>query len=144
MREGGRAMSGWLGVVSADHVRLGIELGIAQIGHGKRSGLARMHAGDTLVYYSSVEHLGDTAPLRQFTAIGEVADDEIWQAEDGDFRPFRRRIRYEPASPVELAAVKHALQLTAGPNWGYQLRRGLIPLADADIAILRAAMRHGA
>lgn len=39
----------WLGVVSADHVLRAVGLGIAQIGHGKRSRLARMHAGDILV-----------------------------------------------------------------------------------------------
>ncbi len=43
-------MNAWLGVVSAEHVRHGVELGIAQVGHGKRSGLDRMAAGDTLVY----------------------------------------------------------------------------------------------
>jgi len=28
----------WLGVVSRDHVLRGVALGIAQIGHGRRSG----------------------------------------------------------------------------------------------------------
>ena len=83
-------MTAWLGVVSAEHVRRAISLGIAQIGHGKRAGLARMHAGDTLVYYSPVERLGDGVPLRSFTAIGTLSVDDFWQADEGDFRPFRR------------------------------------------------------
>lgn len=41
-------MNAWLGVVSAEHVRRAVDLGIAQIGHGKRAGLARMKAGDVL------------------------------------------------------------------------------------------------
>ncbi|HEY8700996.1 MAG TPA: EVE domain-containing protein [Arthrobacter sp.] len=130
----------WLGVVSAEHVRRGVHLGIAQIGHGKKTGLARMKAGDTLVYYSPVERLGDGKPLRQFTAIGTVADDEIWQADEGDFKPFRRRIRYEVTTPVDVESVKGLLRLTASPNWGYQLRRGLIPLEESDVEVLRSRM----
>ena len=133
-------MTAWLGVVSAEHVRRGVSLGIAQIGHGKRAGLARMKAGDTLVYYSPVEHLGDGTPLRQFTAIGTVADDVIWQADEGDFKPFRRRVRYEDAQPVPVKDVKPLLRLTTAPNWGHQLRRGLVPLEAADVAVLAESM----
>lgn len=137
-------MSAWLGVVSAEHVRRGVSLGIAQIGHGKRAGLARMHEGDTLVYYSPVEQLGDSSSLRQFTAIGTIADDVIWQADENGFMPFRRRVRYENAAPVCLDRVKELLTLTSTPNWGYQLRRGLIVLEGDDVAVLRAAMLQAA
>jgi len=133
-------MNAWLGVVSAEHVRRGVSLGIGQIGHGKRAGLARMHEGDTLVYYSPVNQLGDSAPLRQLTAIGAVADDMIWQADEGGFTPFRRRVRYEKAHPVSLDQVKERLTLTSAPNWAYQLRRGLVALSADDVAVLRAAM----
>lgn len=133
-------MTAWLGVVSAEHVRRGVGLGIAQIGHGKRAGLARMKANDTLVYYSPVDRLGDRTPLRQFTAIGTLADDAIWQEDEGDFRPFRRRVRYEDAQAVALEHVTALLRLTAAPNWGYQLRRGLVPLDDEDVAVLRERM----
>jgi hypothetical protein len=133
-------MNAWLVVASAEHVRRGVALGIAQVGHGKRVGLARMKAGDTLVYYSPVEHLGDRTPLRQFTAIGTVADDEIWQADEGDFKPFRRRVRYEDVEPLPVKDVKSRLRLTTAPNWGYQLRRGLIPLDTDDVTVLRRSM----
>ena len=132
-------MTAWLGVVSADHVGRGVSLGIAQLGHGKRSGLARLHRGDWLIYYSPKTSMRDGEPLQQFTAIGEVVDDEIWQADEGDFQPFRRRIRYlSDARPVAVANL--TLELTSEPNWGYQLRRGLIPLSDRDLATIREAM----
>jgi hypothetical protein len=132
-------MSAWLGVVSADHVQRAVSLGIAQLGHGKRSGLARLKRGDWLVYYSPKTSLHDGAPLKAFTAIGEVADNEIWQADEGDFQPFRRRIRYlSPAHPAGVVAL--ALDLSSAPNWGYQLRRGLIPLSERDLATIREAM----
>lgn len=133
-------MTAWLGVVSAAHVRRAQVLGIAQINHGKRAGLARMHAGDVLIYYSPVENMGDREPLRAFTAYGVVADDEIWQADEGDFKPFRRRIAYEATNPAPLAELRARLQLTSLPNWGYQLRRGIVPIDDADAAAIRAEM----
>ena len=66
-------MTAWLGVVSADHVARAVDLGVAQIGHGRKTGLARMDPGDLLVYYSARETIGGD-PLRAFTAIGRVAD----------------------------------------------------------------------
>ncbi|WP_253901540.1 EVE domain-containing protein [Arthrobacter sp. PAMC 25486] len=140
MAAGDRPMSAWLGVVSAEHVRRAVALGIAQIGHGQRVGLARMHAGDTLIYYSPIERMGDKVPLQQFTAFGTVSDDEIWQAEEGDFKPFRRHVAYLPTIPVGLAGVRDRLHLTAEPNWGYQLRRGLVLLDAHDVDVLRQAM----
>jgi hypothetical protein len=134
-------MTAWLGVVSAEHVRRGVSLGIAQIGHGKRSGLARLHPGDGFVYYSPTERLGDRTPLREFTAIGRIAEGEIWQADEGEFHPFRRRVDYLPSTtPVAVAELKGLLELTKDANWGYALRRGLIPLSDRDFETLVAAM----
>ena len=133
-------MAIWLGVASAEHVRRGVSLGIGQIGHGKRAGLARLRPGDALLYYSPVEQLGDRQPLRQFTAFGQVEDDVIWQADEGSFQPFRRRVAYLDIRPVDLAEVRSELELTAGAGWGYQLRRGLVALTDGDGAILRARM----
>jgi len=133
-------VTAWVAVASAEHVRRGVGLGTAQIGHGKRSGLARMQAGDTLVYYSPVEHLGDRTHLRQLTAIGTVADDVIWQAGEGDFKPFRRRVVYEDAQTVPLEDVKHRLQLTSASNWGYQLCRGLVQVDANDLAALGESM----
>ena len=131
---------GWLGVVSAAHVRRGVELGIAQINHGKRAPLARMQPGDTLVYYSPSQQHGDRTRYQCFTAIGTVADDEIWQAEEGDFTPYRRRIDYLAATSVPLADLRPRLHLTENPNWGYQLRCGFVSLDAHDVQIIEEAM----
>lgn len=132
-------MTAWLGVASAEHVARGVGLGIAQIGHGKRPGLARMRAADTLFYYSPTARLGDGVPLRQFTAVGLVDGDEIWQADEGDFHPFRRSVAYRPSTPVDLEVLKGRLDLTSAPNWGYRLRRGLLTLSDADAGTIETA-----
>ncbi len=134
-------MTNWLGVVSAAHVARGVELGIAQIGHGKRAGLARMSPGDWLVYYSPRVELGGSEMCQSFTAVGTVTDGEIWQGDEGCFQPFRRRIGYlAGTSPLHIDTVRCDLELTAGPNWGYELRRGLIPLSDHDLTVIRAGM----
>ena len=134
-------MTYWLGVVCRDHVRRGRSLGIAQLGHGKRTGLARLAAGDQLVYYSPRTSLLDGEPLQAFTAIGEVAEDEIWQADEGTFKPWRRRVDYlADTVDVGIRGLDGELALTAGPNWGHRLRRGLLELTPADFGLIRSAM----
>jgi hypothetical protein len=136
-------MTAWLGVVSADHVARGVDQGIAQIGHGKKGGLARMRAGDLFVCYSPRDSL-DGSTLRAFTASGRVVDDEVWQVDHGNFRPWRRRIAYDArATDVPLAEVQDVLDLCRGAHWGYQLRRGLVELSDHDAAILVDALTAG-
>jgi hypothetical protein len=134
-------VSAWLGVVCRDHVARGRELGIAQLGHGKKAPLERLSAGDLLVYYSPRTSLRGGQPLQAFTAVGRVADDEIWQADEGDFHPWRRRVAYAAAArEAKVADFGGALDLTAGPNWGHRLRRGLLPLSGHDIELIGAAM----
>ncbi len=116
----------------------GVSLGIAQLGHGKRDGLAKLSPGDWLIYYSPRTSLRDGEVLQAFTAIGEVADPEIWQADEGSFKPWRRRVNYRRAGSVSIRDLE--LDLTAQPNWGYQLRRGLVPLSEHDFSVIRSAM----
>ena len=133
----------WLGVVSRDHVRRGVELGIAQIGHGKRAGLARMEPGDWLIYYSPRPSLQSREPLKAFTAIGEVCGEELWQADEGSFKPWRRRVSYDAAATeTPLSELSGSLELTSDPHWGYQLRRGLIDLSEHDFHLISGAMRE--
>jgi EVE domain len=122
-------------------VRRGVALGIAQIGHGARAPLLRMAPGDGLVYYSPRQTLGSDHPLRAFTAIGRVMDGEVWQADEGEFHPWRRRVDYAAdAAEVAVADLDGRLELTARPSWGYALRRGLVPLGAADFAVIARAM----
>ncbi len=116
-------------------------LGIAQIGHGRMAGLSRMRAGDGLVYYSPRVEMDSTRPLRAFTAIGRIADNEVWQADEGDFTPWRRRVEWDAgATEVALVQLQADLELTQGPNWGYPLRRGLVELSGHDFKRIALAM----
>lgn len=134
-------MKYWIGVVSKNHVMRGVDLGIAQIGHGKRSGLARMHAGDGFIYYSPKESMDGNEPLQAFTAIGRIADDEIWQADEGSFKPWRRRVSYAKCAEVPIQPLLDDLSLTKGrTSWGYAFRYGLVEITEADFDLIAKAM----
>lgn len=112
----------------------------AQVCHGKAPPLRRMQRGDWLVYYSPSVEMGG-APLRAFTAIGQLEDDEVFPFDmGGGFVPFRRRVRYVAAREVPLEAVKARLQLCASQHWSMSLRRGHMRLADEDARIIATAM----
>lgn len=134
----------WLAVVSRDHVRRGMELGIVQANHGKRAPLERMRPGDGLVYYSPRTGMREGDPVKSFTAIATVDDRPVWQAEDqgGCFRPWRRAVGYRrEAREVPIDTLRDELELTAVPNWGVVLRRGLVELSAHDFDVISRAMR---
>lgn len=132
----------WLGVVSRAHVRRGVAEGFAQVCHGRAAPLRRMKPGDYLVYYSPSTEMAGGEPLRAFTALGRVQDDQVFQFDmGGGFVPFRRRIVYEQnVREVPLATLKDRLELCASPNWGMALRRGHLPLSEHDFRLIAAAM----
>lgn len=134
-------MKYWIGVVSKEHAKRGEALGIAQIGHGKRSGLARMHEGDWFVYYCPYETLGSKEPVQAFATLGQIADENIWQADEGSFQPFRRKVNYQTVHDAPIRPLLDILELTAGKrNWGYAFRYGLVEISEADFKIIANAM----
>jgi hypothetical protein len=135
-------MKYWVGVVSREHAKRGEQLGIAQAGHGKRTGLARMHKDDGIVYYSPYETLDKKEPVQSFTIIGQVADNEIWQADEGEFKPWRRRVDYTKAAEAPIRPVLEKLSFTAGrKSWGYAFRFGLFEVTAEDFSIIAKAMK---
>ena len=94
----------WLGVVQREHVLHGVAQGIAQFNHGSKAAVARLREADGLIYYSPRVSFPDGDPLREFTAIGRVADDVVFEATGGHqmttaggdtLRTWRRRIDYD-------------------------------------------------
>lgn len=132
----------WLGVVQREHVLRGVALGIAQTNHGARAGILRMQPGDGLVYYSPKTSYPDGERLREFTAIGRIAEGDPWQADEGERRPWRRRVEYdESAHPVPITPLLEVLELTRGdPNWGFTMRRGQVEVTPRDFAVIAAEM----
>lgn len=137
----------WLGVVSGAQAEWARRNGSFQVSPGLHETLSEMGLFDGLVLYSPRVRAGEDEPLRDFTAIGRIADKRPVRV-DGDtvpgehWRPWRRRVDFAPEiTPVPLRLMSPVLDLTStGINWAEPLRRGLIPLSKNDFNTLRLAM----
>jgi hypothetical protein len=131
----------WVAVASAEHVAIGRELGIMQVGHGKGAPLKRLHAGDRVAYYSPVRVFGTKEACQAFTAVGSVRDERVYQGDMGNgFHPFRKDVDWLAAQEAPIRPLLDALSFTQGKsNWGYAFRFGLLKVTEADMdAIMRA------
>lgn len=130
----------WIGIVSREHVRRGVEGGFAMLNHGKLPPLKRLKPGDWLIYYSPKTAI-DGEPLKAFTAIGAIAGREPYQTEmAAGTAGWRRDVDWQVANETPIAALTDRLAFTQG-NWGLLARRGLFPIEDGDFTVIRDAMR---
>jgi hypothetical protein len=89
------AMTYWINTVSRSHVQRGVAGGFTQANHGKPHMLRRMKRGDWIAFYSPKTEYPKGDPLQAFTAIGQVADDEVYQEDlDPEFQPWRRKMEF--------------------------------------------------
>jgi hypothetical protein len=133
----------WVGVVSRAHVLRGVAGGFAQLCHGRHGPLARMQAGDWLVYYSPTTEFPGGASLRAFTALGRVAGARPYAFDmGGGFVPYRRDIAYcKEVREVPIRDLASGLEfVTRRPNWGMLARRGHFEIGTADLHLIAAAM----
>jgi hypothetical protein len=135
-------MNHWMIVASRDHLMRGVEGGFCQANHGKRAPLARMSAGDGVVFYSPKERYGFAEPLQQFTAIGQVKDDDIYRVEvSPDFQPYRRNVTFFPCKPVAIRPLLDRLAFIADKSaWGFVFRQGFFGIPEADFTLLSKLM----
>lgn len=133
----------WLAIACKEHVQKGVEGRFMQVCHGKRAPLARIKAGDGVVYYSPKTNLSSGKPCQEFTAIGEVTSDEPYSFDMGNgFVPFRKDVNFYEAQAVSVHTLMNSLELTKGKNWGYQLRFGLLKLRQQDFLNIQSAMMN--
>lgn len=132
----------WIAVASRDHVLGGVEGGFCQACHGKAAPLRRMRPGDGIVYYSSKMEYGKPQPCQSFTAIGRIADPEVFPfAMSRDFVPFRRRVDFLPCREAPIQPLIETLSFIKDKQrWGYSFRVGLLPIPSADFLRIAEAM----
>lgn len=132
----------WINVVSRDHVMTGVEGGFTQANHGKPWALRKMNRGDWLIFYSSKTAYQDGEPLQAFTAIGQIADDEPYQAEmTPDFHPWRRDVEFIECDEMPIRPLIEELDfITNKTYWGYRFRFGVIEISERDFDIIKLAM----
>ena len=138
-------MKCWINTISRDHVQLGVAGGFTQAGHGKATGLKRLEAGDRLVFYSPRTSLHDGEPLKAFTALGRVADDEPYQVEVApDFKPWRRNVEFDASIEVPIGPLIDELSFIKNKrSWGYVFRFGLFEIPLTDFKLIKQAMTAG-
>jgi len=135
------AVKYWLNVVSREHVLAGREGGFTQAQHGSPAGLRRLQRGDLLVFYSPRTAL-QGEPLRRFTALGRIVDDETYQVEmTPSFQPWRRRVAFVDCAEAPIEPLIPGLEFIPDKQrWGFPLRRGLLELSRSDFATIASAM----
>lgn len=132
----------WVNTISRDHVLRGVEGGFTQAGHGKSSGIRRLSAGDWIVFYSPKTSLQDGEPLQAFTAIGRIADDDLYQGEMGNgFVPWRRNVTFLECTETPIKPLIDDLSFIADKqHWGYKFRFGLFEIPQPDLELIKSAM----
>lgn len=135
----------WLGVAQRDSVLRSVHRGMAEAAQGARESLENMNESDGLVYYSPRATF-EGEVLREFTAIGRIAPGPAFQSGDSysAYNPWRRRTDYDTdAVAASIRPLLSILDFTRGnPDWGYQLRRGLIEISRHDFEVIRQQMRR--
>lgn len=133
----------WIGVVSHNHVKLGVAGGFAQLCHGKAAPLRRMKQGDWLIYYSPKTEMNQGDPLQSFTAIGQVRGDAPYLFEmSADFIPYRLDVDYLPAKIVAIQPMLSQLSfITDLQHWGYPFRFGHLEITESDFLLIKNAMK---
>jgi len=136
----------WIGVVSRDHVAIGVSGGFTQLSHGKAGPLERMRAGDGFVFYSLRTVYPDGPPLQAFTAIGRIRDGIVYQAAQTNgsndvLHPFRLSVDYLPAHDAPIKPLIDDLSfIRSKSHWGAAFRFGYLRVPEADFARIAAAM----
>lgn len=135
-------MKCWVNTISRDHVQVGVEGGFTQAGHGKAAALRRLSAGDWLTFYSPKTSLKGGEPLQAFTAIGRVADDELYQVEMAPgFVPWRRNVDFVDCVETPIRPLIDALSFIKDKQrWGYVFRFGLFEIPQRDFELIKRAM----
>lgn len=137
-----RPIKYWIVVASKDHVSSGISQGIAQACHGKSAPLKRMKAGDFVIYYSGKQTMGKPDKCQEFTAIGQVKDDEVYPFQmTADVCASRRDITFFEHRDISILPLIDDLQFIPNKqSWGYPFRFGILEINQHDFDIISTQM----
>ena len=135
-------MKFWIIVASKDHLQRGLAGGFIQANHGKAAPLKRMQAGDWVIFYSPKLEYDKPEKLQCFTAIGKVADENIYQADmGGGFIPFRRNVTFLSAQDLSILPMINELTFIEDKtHWGAPFRFGTLQIPEQDFRLLASKM----
>ena len=132
----------WIGVVSREHVQIGVNGGFVQMNHGKKAPLQKLKAGDGFVYYSPKTSYPNGESLQMFTAIGIVKSGEVYQGDMGDdFHPYRMDVTFLHAKETPIQPLLDKLSFIKDrTHWGAAFRFGNLKVSAGDFKIIAEAM----
>jgi hypothetical protein len=135
-------MKYWIIVASKDHLQRGLEGGFIQANHGKATPLKRMQPGDWVVFYSPKLEYEKPEKYQHFTAIAQIADDQIYQHDmGGGFVPFRRNVCFLPARDVPIRPLIDDLSFIKDKtHWGAPFRFGTLQIPEEDFKLIAREM----
>lgn len=140
----------WIHTLSLDRVQAGVEGGFTEADDGRDARLRVLAAGDGIAFYSARVTSGPEAargrPLQQFTALGEVLDDDPYRFETpAGMTVWRRRVAYEDVRAVPVRALLPMLGFVSDEQkWGLPFRRGLREVTAGDFGAIAGALRDAA
>lgn len=137
-----RARKNWVIVASKDHVKVAMAQEIAQTCHGKSSPLKRMKKGDFVIFYSGKQTMGKPEKSQEFTALGKIIDDEIYQFQvSEDFCPARRKVEFIPSKDISILPLIDDLEFIQNKKkWGYPFRFGFFEINQHDFDTISSHM----
>lgn len=132
----------WIAAISKEHTQRGVNGNFIQVCHGKQEPLKRMKKGDYLIIYSSKITMEGSEKLQAFTAIGQVADDEIYQFQmTENFKPFRRNIEFLKSVECLITPLINDLEFIPNKKtWGYPFRFGFLEIKENDFNLITSKM----
>lgn len=132
----------WVIVASKDHVKTGLSGSFAQACHGKSAPLKRMRKGDFVLYYSGKQTMGNPDKCQEFTAIGQVKNDDTYPFQQtADFCPSRRDIEYFNHKDISILPLINDLDFIPNKqSWGYPFRFGFFEINQHDFDLISAQM----
>jgi hypothetical protein len=132
----------WIGVVSREHVQVGVKGGFVQLNYGKKAPVQRLHAGDGLVMYSPRTAYPDGEPLQSFTAIGTVTTGEVYRVTmSEDFKPYRVDVKFAKSKEAAIKPLIEKLSfIRSKTHWGAAFRFGYLKVPVEDFVLIASAM----
>jgi len=132
----------WVIVASKDHVKKGLAAGFAQACHGKSAPLKRMRKGDFVIYYSGKQTMGQTDKCQEFTAIGQVKNEDTYLFQmTADFCPSRRDVTFFDHRDVSILPLINELDFIQNKqSWGYPFRFGFFEINQHDFDLISNQM----
>jgi len=101
-----------------------------------------MKKEDFVIYYSGKQTLGKEDKCQEFTALGKVMDDEVYQFQvTEDFCPSRRNIEFLPSKEVSILPLINDLDFIQNKkSWGYPFRFGFFEINQHDFDLISSKM----